>query len=82
MPGWKPRDENIDKLEWFLDNNNCLIEKDYKGCYLQTRLLLIATTKELDSSNALINALNETIDKLTGNINFIIDEFKKTGETK
>lgn len=81
-PDWKPRDKNIDKLEYYLGNNNCLEMDNYKGCYLQTRLLLIATTKELDASNDQINALNAAIDKLTGNVNFMITELDKTGESK
>lgn len=50
----------------------------YKECYINTRLLLITTTKELDAANDQINALNTVVDRLMGNINGIIDNFDDT----
>lgn len=80
---WKYRESNIGKLDYYLGNNDCISfpESLYKQCYLQTRLLLIATTKELDAANDQINNLNQVIDKLTGNINAVIDTISADGKT-
>lgn len=75
---WKPREKNIDKLSFYLEGNNCLNTPLYKECYINTRLLLITTTKELDAANDQINALNTVVDRLMGNINGIIDNFDDT----
>lgn len=72
---WKYRESNIGKLDYWLSANDCLKTDNYERCYIQTRLLLIATTKELDASNDQINGLNTVVDKLNGNIVTIIDEF-------
>lgn len=63
------------KLDFFLANNNCLeLTEDKRAeCYVKTRRLLIATTKELDASNDQINSLNQVVDHLTGNITSVID---------
>lgn len=70
---WKYRDSNIGKLDYWLTANDCLKSENYAKCYAQTRMLLIATTKELDASNDQINGLNQVVDKLNGNIVSIID---------
>ncbi|AEV89576.1 lambda Rz1-like protein [Pseudomonas phage OBP] len=73
---WKYRESNIGKLDYYLGNNFCLTQDDFKGCYLETRLLLIATTKELDAANDQINGLNQALDRMTGNINSVIDNLQ------
>ena len=72
---WKIREANLKKLDFFLANNNCTtMEGELKDqCYIKTRKLLIATTKELDASNDQINSLNQVVDHLTGNITSVID---------
>lgn len=78
---WKPREANMKKLDFFLANNNCLeaATPDLRAeCYVKTRRLLIATTKELDASNDQINSLNQVVDHLTGNITSVIDTFSNT----
>lgn len=77
---WKVREANIKKLDFFLANNNCVeVAPELKNeCYLKTRRLLIATTKELDASNDLINSLNQVVDHLTGNISTVIDVISAT----
>lgn len=70
---WKMRESNIAKLDYYLTNNDCTVQADFKGCYRETRLLLIATTKELDAANDHINLLNQTVDRFSGNINAVID---------
>lgn len=61
------------KLDYYLSNNDCQTQDDFKGCYRETRLILITTTKELDAANEKIGLLNQVIDKLTGNVTAIID---------
>ncbi len=70
---WKYLSSNIGKLDYYLEQNNCEQQVDFKGCYRETRLLLIATTKELDAANDHINNLNQVVDKMTGNVVSIID---------
>lgn len=70
---WKYRETNVGKLDYYLTNNDCLKAEDFARCYLQTRLLLITTTKELDASIDLINGAYQVIDKLMSNINVVID---------
>lgn len=70
---WKVRESNIGKLDYYLANNDCTKQEDVLGCYRETRLLLITTTKELDASNDHINLLNKTVDRMTGNIASVID---------
>ena len=70
---WKKRESNVGKLDYYLSNNDCQAAADFQGCYRETRLLLITTTKELDAANDKINLLNEVIDKMTGNVSSIID---------
>lgn len=80
MKNWKMLGSNIDKLGTYLENNDCLEQSDFEGCYRETRLLLIATTKELDASNDRINNLNKVVDKMTGNVVLIIDNLNKVEE--
>lgn len=47
--------------------------EDTQGCYRETRLILITTTKELDAANDKINLLNQVVDRLSGNVSAIID---------
>jgi hypothetical protein len=70
---WKVRDSNIGKLDYYLKNNDCTTQQDTLGCYRETRLILITTTKELDAANDKINLLNQVVDKLSGNVSAIID---------
>lgn len=70
---WKYRESNIGKLDAYLAANDCTKEPDFNGCYREARLLLIATTKELDAANDQINGLNKVVDRLMGNVNSIID---------
>lgn len=70
---WKARESNIGKLDYYLSNNDCTTQADFSGCYQETRLILITTTKELDAANDKINLLNQVIDKMTGNVSAIID---------
>ena len=70
---WQPRASNIQQLDQYLSANDCTKEPDFKGCYREARLLLIATTKELDAANDQINGLNQVVDQLIGNVNAIID---------
>lgn len=74
---WTVREANMKKLDFFLANNNCSeVPPEFKDvCYIKTRRLLIATTKELDASNDQINSLNQVVDHLTGNISSVIDAF-------
>lgn len=69
----KKRESNVKKLDYYLSNNNCQTAIDFQGCYRETRLLLITTTKELDAANDKINLLDEVIDRMTGNVSSIID---------
>ena len=70
---WKAKESNIGKLDYYLSNNDCTTQTDFAGCYRETRLILITTTKELDAANDKINLLNQVIDKMTGNVSAIID---------
>ena len=70
---WKVRESNIGKLDYYLQNNNCMTVEDTQGCYRETRLILITTTKELDAANDKINLLNQVVDRLSGNVSAIID---------
>lgn len=79
---WKYRETNIGKLDSYLAANDCTAVKDQDGCYRETRLLLIATTKELDAANDQINALNQVVDRLMGNVNAIIDNFNADDDKK
>lgn len=71
---WKPIESRQGLLQEFLTMNDCEKTVAKSSCYRTTRLILISTTRELDTSSARINALNEVIDKLVENINTIIDE--------
>lgn len=73
--GWTVRPPLMGTLDSYLESNDCLTVPDFQMCYLHTRLLLIATTKELDASNDRINNLNQVVEKLSGNIHSIIDNF-------
>lgn len=73
--GWTVRPPLMGALDNYLESNDCLTVPDFQMCYLHTRLLLIATTKELDASNDRINNLNQVVEKLSGNIHSIIDNF-------
>jgi hypothetical protein len=66
-------DSNVAKLDYYLENNNCEKQLDFMGCYRETRLLLILTTKELDASNDHVNNLNRVVDRMAGNVSSIID---------
>jgi hypothetical protein len=70
---WKARESNIGKLDYYLSNNDCQNQTDFAGCYRETRLILITTTKELDAANEKINLLNQVVDRLSGNVSAIID---------
>lgn len=70
---WQYRESNVEKLGAYLNANDCNQQIDFKGCYRETRLLLIATTKELDAANDQINGLNQVVDQLIGNVDAIID---------
>lgn len=76
-PGWKPKQARMEQLGQFLSQNDCTKTVAKDACYNSTRLILIATTKELDNDAETINALRSTIDQLIININKIIDEFNK-----
>ena len=67
----------MDKLDQYLNMNDCTKTAAQASCYRSTRLLLITTTKELDATTARVNALNATIDRLIININTVIDEVSK-----
>lgn len=69
---WKPIELRGEKLNQFLTYNDCGQTTVKSGCYETTRLLLIATTKELDKSSERINALNAVVDQLIKNIDLII----------
>ena len=62
----------MDKLNQLLEHNDCTKEVAKDACYATTRLILIATTKELDVSSEQINGLNQVVDKLIKNIDLII----------
>ena len=62
----------MDKLNLFLEQNDCTKEVAKDACYATTRLILIATKKELDVSSEQINGLNQVVDKLIKNIDLII----------
>ncbi|QYN79957.1 hypothetical protein PQD71_gp064 [Kosakonia phage Kc263] len=70
---WQYRQSNIGKLDAYLAANDCTKEPDFTGCYREARLLLIATTKELDAANDQINGLNQVVDQLMGNVTSVID---------
>jgi hypothetical protein len=70
---WKVRESNVGKLDYYLSNNDCQAQADFKGCYRETRLVLITTTKELDAANEQINLLNQVVDRLSGNVEAVID---------
>lgn len=72
IPDWKKREARMDKLNLFLEQNDCTKEVAKDACYATTRLILIATTKELDVSSEQINGLNQVVDKLIKNIDLII----------
>ncbi|UIS25086.1 hypothetical protein PQC65_gp148 [Aeromonas phage pAEv1810] len=72
VPDWKKRESRMDKLNQFLEHNDCTKEVAKDACYATTRLILIATTKELDVSSEQINGLNQVVDKLIKNIDLII----------
>lgn len=76
---WKPIEPRQEKLAQFLEMNDCEKTVAKSSCYRTTRLFLISTTKELDTSTNKINALNEVIDKLTENISVIINEVSDKG---
>ena len=63
----------LQDLSNYLANNNCMVEKDWKKCYSDTRLRLIQTTRNLDAANDKIYAGQVTVNQLISNINVIID---------
>ncbi|QZA70615.1 hypothetical protein AH04_138 [Erwinia phage AH04] len=79
---WKPRESNAAKLDYYLTNNDCQTQADFGGCYRETRLVLITTTKELDAANEKINLLNQVVDKLSGNVTAIIDNLNDDKATE
>lgn len=79
---WKPRESNVAKLDYYLTNNDCQTQADFGGCYRETRLVLITTTKELDAANEKINLLNQVVDKLSGNVTAIIDNLNDDKATE
>lgn len=70
---WKAQESNIGKLDYYLSHNDCAVQQDTIGCYRETRLILITTTKELDAANEKNNLLNQVVDRLSGNVSAIID---------
>lgn len=81
-PGWSPTGPYKDKIDQYLALNDCGIAYDFKGCYAETRHLLIMTTKELDAANSRISDLNQVVDRLLGNINSIIDTISQSDTQK
>ncbi|QGY75125.1 hypothetical protein CF8_0128 [Aeromonas phage CF8] len=74
VPDWKPQPPRMEQLNQYLAMNDCTRTTARETCYKTTRLILIATTKELDVTNARVTGLNESIDQLIASINLIIDE--------
>lgn len=83
-PGWAKKQHRMNQLSEFLARNDCTKTVAKDSCYTSTRLILVATTKELDQSADTINALRSTIDQLIANLNKVIEEFNKvdTGTKK
>lgn len=76
-PGWTPKQHRMDKLSEYLSVNDCTKTSAKDNCYKSTRLLLIATTKELDKEVDNTNALKSTIDQLISNLNKVIEEMNR-----
>lgn len=76
-PGWTPKQHRMEQLSAFLARNDCTKTVAKDACYNSTRLILVATTKELDQGADTINALRSTIDRLIENLNKVIEEFNK-----
>lgn len=64
----------MSQLNQFLMMNDCLTTPAKETCYKTTRLLLIATTRELDMTNIQVEGLNKSIDQLIKNIDIIITQ--------
>lgn len=64
----------MSQLNQFLMMNDCLTTSAKETCYKTTRLLLIATTRELDMTNIQVEGLNKSIDQLIKNIDIIITQ--------
>lgn len=77
-PGWSVVGPYKDSVDKYLTTNDCGIAYDFKGCYAETRHLLIMTTKELDAANSRVSDLNQVVDRLLGNINSIIDTISQS----
>lgn len=67
----------MSQLNQFLTMNDCLTTSAKETCYKTTRLLLIATTRELDLTNVQVEGLNKSIDQLIKNIDLIVTELSK-----
>lgn len=77
-PDWKPKQHRMEKLSSYLANNDCTKTVAKDSCYSNTRLILVTTTRELDTDADTINALRSTIDQLISNLNKVIDESTKS----
>lgn len=81
-PDWKPLPLRMEKLDQYLSVNDCSQTAAKATCYNTTRLLLIATTKELDKTSAKVDSLNQVIDRLTETINTMINELANNEKKK
>lgn len=76
-PGWKPNPQRMGQLKSYLASNDCTKTVAKDACYSSTRLILIATTKELDERAVLVDTLRSTVDRLTGNLDKVIDSINE-----
>lgn len=72
-PGWVQTPQRMGQLRTYLSSNDCTKTVAKDACYSSTRLILIATTKELDEHAELINSLRATVDRLVNNLDQVID---------
>lgn len=72
----------LDDLDSYLEEHNCLKEKDFQTCYKLTLLKLINTTNDLDKANERIYAGQVTVNSLINNINVLIDSLTDTLDKK
>lgn len=81
-PGWKQTPQRMGQLRAYLSNNDCTKTVAKDACYGSTRLILIATTKELDEHSELINSLRTTVDRLVNNLDQVIDSVNQEQSKK
>lgn len=63
----------LDDLDHFLKEDDCLKQTDFVTCYKLTRLRLIRTTNDLDKANNYLYTNQSVVGSLIQNINTVIN---------